>query len=307
VITLKRPRPDFSGWQEHEKGLPFKNGRFNVEIDVLDGRGNSTGKTEVAASFAAPELADTCRDRINTQDQKFAARVVKDKREAAETDADGIFSRDWAGKVEMQTSPWMVSASHLDGFGRWCGGGTVAFFDSLSAARVCAEEINRLNPAHEAEIDLYDEGFFEPRSEGWALMNEWALPDQNGSFTVKITEPDRDGNFSGGQQRILASFHLQQSAEEIIDLVTKKCPECKPELIVDERRARKSDVDGLKNKTWPGENKFGHKYVVRAVVLDNLDRGADWVSFWFDDEVAAKGCAEEICRLNPRHHPRVWS
>ncbi|MFH1253448.1 MAG: hypothetical protein V1664_03920 [Candidatus Uhrbacteria bacterium] len=157
VRVLRRPRPSFEGWSETERGLPFNNGRLRIIVNKLDGRGKPTGETEVIASFTAQNLADSCRDRINQQNPAFSARVEKDTRKSLGLDADGIL-RTWPNEVPMQTSPWCVTASLLDEHKLWTGGGIVAYFENEASAKTCADEINRINPAHEAKMEI-DEDF----------------------------------------------------------------------------------------------------------------------------------------------------
>lgn len=156
TVRLQAITPQLEG-ERHERGLPFDNGTYIVFAHKLNGRGHPTGEMIRVASFASPELANQCRDRINAQNQAFQAQVEIDERidDTPEEKRSLYLSRTWPGETAIQKGPFYVQASYLDAFGRYDGGGLVAFFMDRSSAEACAKALNQENPAHEASVEEY--------------------------------------------------------------------------------------------------------------------------------------------------------
>ena len=156
TLRLEAITPVLEG-SRHERGLPFDNGRYVVTAHRLNGRGHPTGELIRIASFASPELADLCRDRINAQNHAFQAQVEIDEREDHSDEAEAIMWREWPGATAIQDGPYYVSATFLDHFGRWAGGGIVSFFADKASADACVAILNAEHPAHEAVTEEYPE------------------------------------------------------------------------------------------------------------------------------------------------------
>lgn len=136
-----------------ERGLPFNNGRYRVNVHKLDRRGNVTGEMYQIASFAAPELAKQCRDRINAQNINYQAQVDVDERIADGDAVEEMYQRTWHGQAPTQGGPYYVAASFLDSLGRDIGSGAVSWFVNEASAQACADILNKENPAHGATIE----------------------------------------------------------------------------------------------------------------------------------------------------------
>jgi hypothetical protein len=161
IIRLERQTPVLEGTPA-ECGLKFDNGQYAVFAQELNGRGKPTGKMIRIASFAAPELAKKCRDKINAQNFEFQAHIQTDDRR---TDWDAIGEpcrRRWEGSVPPQCGPWYVTASMLDQYRRHCGGGLVSYFVDEASADACAEALNKEHPAFEATAEHDDEYKINP-------------------------------------------------------------------------------------------------------------------------------------------------
>lgn len=156
TIRLERMAPKLEG-KGSERGLSFDNGRFRVSAHELNGRGHPTGRMIHIASFAVPELAQKCRDRINAQNSSFQAQVEVDERAADQDVIENIRLRAWEGATPIQEGPYSVWASYLDQYGRYSGGGLVSYFKDRASAEICANTLNEENPAHEAIVENNDE------------------------------------------------------------------------------------------------------------------------------------------------------